>query len=177
MNDLPFSLLVNIRTLPRRGRVEDFTADTEQRAAIAEDQGLVDVKSFAGSAMVKLWKKDGVMVEGRVRAELVQACAVTGDPLTSDIDEEFSAVFAPEGSVLLKPKLDVDGEIILDPEGDDPPEPFTGDSIDLAEVWLEFLALGIDQFARIPGAELDQDEAKSGETSPFAALAALKQNS
>ncbi|EFL90520.1 DUF177 domain-containing protein [Ahrensia sp. R2A130] len=175
MSDLPFSVPVNVRTLPSRGRVEDFTADDDQRAAIAEDQGLIEVKSFHGFATVTPWKKDGVMVQGKVRGNLVQACAVSGDPLTADLDEEFNAVFAPEGSVLLKPKLDVDGEIILDPEGDDPPEPFTGDSIDLAEVWLEFLALSIDPFARIEGAELDQEEAKTGETSPFAALAALKE--
>ena len=175
MSDLPFSQPVNIRTLPRRGRVENFSADEQQRKAIAEDQDLIDIKSLSASATVKPWKKDGVMVEGTVRAELVQPCAVTGDPLTSDVNEEFNAVFAPEGSVLLKPKLDSEGEIILDAEGDDPPEPFTGDSIDLAEVWLEFLSLGIDPFARIPGAELNQEEIKTAETSPFAALAALKE--
>ncbi|MEN0040558.1 MAG: DUF177 domain-containing protein [Pseudomonadota bacterium] len=176
MSDLPFSHPVNIRTLPRRGRTETFTADEDQRAAIADDQDLIAVKSFNASAIVRPWKKDGVMIEGRVRAECVQLCAVTGDPLTSDIDEDFSAVFAPVGSKLLKPTLDSEGELVLDAEGEDPPEPFTVDSIDLAEVWLEFLSLGIDPFARIPGAELEQSEAQTGETSPFAALAALKEN-
>ena len=64
--------------------------------------------------------------------------------------------------------------MILDPMGDDIPDTFIGDSLDLAGPWLETFALGIDPFARIDGAEFSNENIDSERESPFAALAALK---
>ncbi len=68
---------------------------------------------------------------------------------------------------------------MLDPEGDDPPETFEGDSIDLWPFVLEMLVLALDPFPRAPDAQLPTgpDEANEPENagkSPFAVLQALK---
>ena len=86
------------------------------------------------------------------------------------INEAFETILVPANSKLAAPPSP---EMVLDAEGDDPPETFEGDTIDLAEVWMEFLALAIDPFPRAPGAELPET-ADDPKPSPFAALAALR---
>ena len=117
---------------------------------------------------------------GEVRAKLIQPCAITFDPLDAEILEQIDALYVPEGSKLAQPKLDGEGEIIVDPDGPDLPETFLGDMLDLAEIWLEFFALGLDPFAHKPGAALPESASTaddpSQDTSPFAALAALKKH-
>ena len=88
---------------------------------------------------------------GRVRASLVQDCVVTLDPVRSEVDEEISALFLPEGSRLATPRQSPEGEILLDAEGEDGPELFSGDTIDVGQLAEEFFALGIDPYPRKPG--------------------------
>lgn len=168
----PFRRVVNVRTLPRKGREERHVADDAERRAIADHLDVVSVESAAFEAKVVPWKRDGVRIEGRLAADLTQACVVSLEPVAASIDEPFEAILVPEGSKLAAPRQ-TDAEMLLDAEGEDPPETFEGDTIDLADVWLEFLALAIDPFPRKPDAELP-GEAEEGNPSPFAALAALK---
>ena len=177
MSELPFSRPVNVRTLPKKGRRESFEANATEASAIAELYDLHAVETFTCRAEIAPWKGRGVRVRGRVDATTVQPCAITTDPLRRSISETFEALYVPEGSRLARPDALVDGELVLSAEGDDPPETFTGDSLDLAEIWLEHFALGLDPFARIEGATLDAEPLDAEENpSPFAALAALKRD-
>jgi len=171
-----FSVPVNVRTLPRKGHKAEYCATQEVRAELARRFDLIELLAYSGTCLVAPWKKDGVKIVGSVSAKLVQSCAVTAEPLQTSIDEEIDIVFVPRGSKLARPGMGENGEIILDPEGDDLPEPFDGDTIDLADIWLEFFALGFNPFARSPGAQLPQRDASDAEESPFAALSALKKH-
>lgn len=172
----PFTLLINARTLPKRGRVVNFTAKPEQAAAIAVENDLVSVEIFTATATIQPWKGQGVSVTGRVQASITQPCAVTAEPVSDRVDEKVDMIYVPLDSKLAKPRLNEEGEWVLSVEGDDPPETFVGDSIDLAEVWLEHFTLGIDPYLRAEGADFQSAAADEPETapSPFAALAALK---
>ena len=168
----PICHVVNVRAMPRAGRSEAFEADEQARLALRDHLGIRDVRSFSASADITAWRGDGVKVEGRVSADLVQDCIVTLEPIETQVDETFEAVFVPEGSRLDNPAMG-DVQMMVDAEGDDPPETFPGDALDLGPVWTEFLTLAVDPFPRKPGAELPSAEGET-EPSPFAALAKLK---
>ena len=174
--DQPFTLPINVRTLPKKGQNVPYLADNDVRAHIAQTYDLISVESFKAHAVLAPWKRDGVEVRGTIDVQLTQPCAISGEPLSVRVQEDLEALFVPEGSRLSKPRKDDEGELIFDVEGDDLPDTFTGDSIDVAAVWLEFFGLGLDPFARIEGAELDVGLIDDPEDSPFAALAALKQD-
>jgi uncharacterized metal-binding protein YceD (DUF177 family) len=174
----PFSHPVNVRTLPKKGRRERYEAPDSVCAKIAAAYDLIGVAVFAAKAEIAPWKGRGVRVRGEIIASLSQPCAATSEPLDVAMNETFEATYVPEGSRLTKPRLNEVGEMVLDAEGEDPPEVFTGDSLDLANIWLEQFALCLDPFARVEGASplesiTDDEPAKEN---PFAALAALKGN-
>lgn len=174
---VPFEYAVNVRTLPRSGREERYEADETARAALAAANGLEEVRAFRADAKLMPWKKGGVQVKGRVRADVVQPCAATGEPLAASVDEEVDMLFVPAGSPLAKPRTDPDGELVFDPLGEDLPEPFEGDSIDLAALWCEFFTLGLDPNLRTEGATFESvEEDAQKEPSPFAVLASLKKH-
>ncbi len=177
----PFSVPVNVRRLPRKGVSQAYSATDEVALALARRFELIEVARFECEAIVTPWKKDGIKIVGSVKAAVVQPCAVSADPLEATVWEEIDAIYVPEGSRLARPKMNEEGEIVLDPEGDDLPETFAGDVLDLADVWLEFFALGLDPFARLEGASLAGSDADAGDpedagNSPFAALAQLKKH-
>ena len=175
-----FKLIVNVRTLPKKGQMVLHTATEEECAKVAEQFELVSVESFRGECLVAPWKRDGVKLTGVVKAKFTQPCSITMEPLEVKLEEPVEMLFVPDGSKLSRPKTNDEGEIIFDPEGDDLPETFIGDSIDIASVWLEFMALGIDPFARKEGAVFQGDEDGDSDAvspdSPFAALAGLKKH-
>lgn len=150
----PVSFPVHVARLPRKGMRVEIEADDGQRAALAAAHGLEGVDSFRAELDVIAWKKGGVKVEGRVRARIVQACIVSLEPVEQAVDEDVSALYLPEGSKLALPQRSAEGEMILDPEGEDAPETFSGDSIDVGQLAEEFFALGIDPYPRKAGAAL-----------------------
>ena len=112
---------------------------------------------------------DGVQIEGRWRARVVQTCGVSLEDFASDLGGAFRVRLAPQGSDLLP---DPEAEIPLDLEADDPPELLEGDEIDLGGYVVEHLALEIDPFPRKPGVVFEPP-ADTEERSPFAVLKRL----
>ena len=172
--ELPFSYPVNVRTLPRKGRHLNYQAPAEVLPLIAKAYDLTEVASFSAECLVQPWKRDGVKISGTVVSSHTQPSAVSGDPIESSVDEPFEALFVPENSRLSRPAVNGEGEMVVSLDADDVPEVFAGDSIDLAQVWLEFFALALDPFARSDDEEFDTEAFRDPESSPFAALAALK---
>jgi uncharacterized metal-binding protein YceD (DUF177 family) len=175
----PVSLKVDVSRLPAKGVVVKLEADAAQRAALADKHGLEAVSAFSFELRTSPWKRDGVHVAGSVKADITQSCIVSLEPVDAAIDEAVSAVLVPENS-RLAPQID-DGEILLDAEGDDAPETFSGNSIDAGALAEEFFVLAIDPYPRRKDAELPENVGNndSGETSeaPFAELGSLVRKS
>jgi hypothetical protein len=150
----PVSFLVHVARLPRKGMPVTIEADPRQRAALAREHGLAEVKSWHAGLLVEPWKRNGVKVSGRVVADIVQECVITLDPLESRIDEAVEGLFLPEDSKLGRLGFDGAGEILIAAEGPDSPETFSGDSIDVGALAEEFFALAIDPYPRKKGAEI-----------------------
>lgn len=148
----PVSFPVNVARLPQKGTTVVVEATEAQRAALAEEHDLLSVERYHAELLVTKWKRNGVKVRGRVEARITQACIVTLDPVEAVIDEEVEGVFLPEDSKLARHGFNAAGEILLDAEGPDSPETFTGDTIDAGALAEEFFGLAIDPYPRKAGA-------------------------
>ncbi len=174
------SLPVIVARIKSLGENVKGEADPAQCAELADRLGILTVKSYAIEARVLPFKKTGARIEGRVRGEVEQECVVTLKPVTEAIDEPFNLMLVPQGSPFARKSNDdpAGGELIVDPEGEDPPEEFEGEEIDVGAYAEEFFALALDDYPRAPDVDFaDHIEDQGGPDSdenPFAALAGLK---
>ena len=176
--NLPISLPVSVARLPQRGMPVKLVATDKERLALARDHDLLEVKDFAADLIVSKWRGDGVKVTGTVKAQIVQTCSITLEPLDAEVDNEVDAIFVPEHSKFARVQADANGELVLDADGPDAPETFAGDHIDVGAVAEEFFELGINPYPRKEGAMLQAAVGAAEEpakVSPFAKLSILKQ--
>jgi uncharacterized metal-binding protein YceD (DUF177 family) len=156
---------------PRRLAVE---ADEAERAALAERFGLAAIGRLTAEATLTR-SGETIIAAGSLRAEAVQICVATGEPVPAKVDEPFRIEFRPEPDAAA-PDEEVElGERELDVTF------YAGGAIDLGEAVAETLSLSLDPFPRAPGAEaslqaagVKSEEQARAESSPFASLAALK---
>ena len=163
----PVSFLANVARLPQKGLPVLVEANERQREALAAEHDLLSVESYRADLLVTSWKRNGVKVTGRVEADITQACIVTLDPVTAHIDESVEALFLPEQSKLGREGFEGGGEIVLDADGPDSPETFSGDTIDVGALAEQFFGLAIDPYPRKPGASLDAAGEDQPEESEF----------
>ncbi len=163
-----FSRLFDLRHLPA-GAVE-LEASAQECAALAARFDLVRVDALTASLRFET-EGSAVLAKGRLKAAIVQSCAVSGEDLPVAIDEPLALRFVPPG------KTDGGDEIELDEAELDEIEMSPQGAFDLGEALAQSLALAIDPYAVGPSAEEARrkagivDQEASG---PFAALAALK---
>jgi len=148
----------------------ELVANEAERAALARRFGLVSIDQLA-SRLHLACMDDVVTVQGRLSAQIVQSCAISGEDLPVTIDEPVALRFVP-ATPIEEEEIELE-EQDLDEIG------YSGHNFDLGEAVAQTLALSIDPYATGPDADRARkeagitDEAASG---PFAALAALKKN-
>ncbi|AQS62105.1 hypothetical protein AGRHK599_LOCUS851 [Rhizobium rhizogenes] len=173
-DDLPFSYPVKVGHISANPVRIGLEADAEELKALAKFWDVLSVDYLKAELQVSRWKKDGLKIKGEVHAAVTQSCVVTLEPVSSRIEETLEQIFVPEGSKLARMVTNEEGEIVLDPDGPDIPDQFTGDSIDVGAVVVEFAALAIDPYPRKPDAEFvdtgDREREEEKRPSPFAAL-------
>ncbi len=172
-----FSRPVDVESLGTTPIRLDIRADAEERANLARRFGLVELKSLAANVTLERDAAGDIRLLGRFKAEVVQTCVVTLDPVPATIDAEVERVFTPAA----RPDADSSEEVFLAPEDDEPADGLADGIVDVGETVAEALALEIDPFPRAPGAVFqglgtgEGDKAEDIEKSgPFAALAKLK---
>ena len=140
----------------------------EERLAIARRLELVELPALEADCVLDR-PDDGetVRVRGHLRAQVVQSCVVTLDPLPAEVDLTFERLLVPGWEPTMQ-----DGEESVDVEAPDI-EPLTSDRIDLGEMIIEELSLGLDPYPRSPDAEIVDDGAEPVDH-PFAALERLR---
>lgn len=168
-----FDAVVRIDRLPSAGRSVTVDADTETRAAIAQQMGLTAVERFVAELTVAPLR-GGLRAQGRLSARIEQPSVVSFEPVWQDIDEPIDRVFLPaqKSSTPATPGT----EIYVDLDDDDFPDHIDGPEVDLSALMLETLALAIEPYPRREGESLTALglDADDGEGGPFAALARLK---
>jgi uncharacterized metal-binding protein YceD (DUF177 family) len=163
-----FSHTVDRRHLPA-GSVT-LAANAGERAALAARFGLVAIGKL--EAEVRLTPDgDAIDATGRLRAEVTQSCAVSGEDLPVAIDEPLALRFVPAAPARAEAE-----EVELEASELDEIS-FDAHTFDLGEAVAQSLALAIDPYAVGPSAERVRKQAgllDEGAAGPFAALAALK---
>ena len=177
-SDLPPSELtrmVKARPLPAAPIVIEPTA--AECAALAARFGLGAVQALRAEVALEQ-KPSAIRATGRLRAQIMQPCAVSGEDFPVAIDEPVDLRFVDESAHALPD----DDAIEIELEADDCDEiAFSGDMFDLGEAVAQTLGLAIDPYAEGPGADAARIAAgivREGEQDgPLAAmLAALKKD-
>ena len=163
-----FSRPVDARHLPERPLRLEATGG--EREALARRFAIEAIDRL--EAEVALDREGGaVTANGRIEADVVQACAVSGEPVKTRLAEPFALRF-----VRSEPAHGADEEIEL--AADDLDEViYEGNQVDLGEAVAQSLSLAIDPYATGPEAEAVRREAGLSDAAAngaFAALAALK---
>jgi uncharacterized metal-binding protein YceD (DUF177 family) len=155
-----------------RGPVElRLEPDAQARAKIAKDLGLQSLPALSANLRVRPWL-DGAEVTGHFKAVVEQLCSLSLEAFEQPIKGAISLSVVPAGSPNA-PGGSEAHELELDLDAPEPPDVLAGDSIDLAAIVVEHLALEIDPFPRKPGAAFDYSPPAETE-SPFAVLRGLK---
>jgi hypothetical protein len=163
----PVSFEAHVGRLPQGGMPVVIEADAAECAALAQAHGLLSVESYRAELLVSRWKRNGVKVSGSVKADITQACVVTLDPVAAHIEEPVEGLFLPEDSKLGREGFGGGGEILIDADGPDAPETFSGDTVDVGALAEQFFGLAIDPYPRREGARLEAEADDEVEESEF----------
>ncbi|MDP2378163.1 DUF177 domain-containing protein [Reyranella sp.] len=171
---------VDLDRLGRTGAALDIVASEAECAALAKRFGFLDLKGMAARVTVDLRVGGQVVVEGRIRGKVVQACVLTLEPVMQELDDVFRIVFKKNLAEEFDPES---GEAVLNPQVD-APEPLAGNMLDVGEIVAEQLLLVAEPYPRRPGVKLEdvlpkpRGGARRGapgqQRHPFAGLAALR---
>ena len=170
MTSPEFSRTVRADTIGAQPLAMRIAAEPGERQALARRFGILSLDLLEAELSVARPNEDA-LAAGRFTAEVVQSCAITGEPVPARIEEDFEIHFRPlptggepeEEVELAEQELDV---MFYDAA-----------MVDLGEAVAQTLALALDPYPRAPGAEdaLKQagviDESEAG---PFGALAGLR---
>jgi len=179
---IPFEAEVRVASLDPQAETPVERRLTEAECtALARFLGIEGVAALGFAGGVRRWGDKGWEVAGRLEAVVTQACVVSLEPVEERVDTAVVRRYMP-GAEQLAPDTVELGPEDLPADDADEIEGF-GDSIDLAALMVESLALALEPYPRAPGAAFDghlhaapgvtplSDEAMR----PFSQLAALKQ--
>ena len=146
--------------------------ETKARAALATDLGIRGIKKLTFTGHVRPEGNRDLALEADLGATVVQDCVVTGEPVTTRIDEPVERRFLAD---MPEPGAD---EIEMPDDENADPLPAT---LDLSEIMAEALALALPPWPRAEGVEpVDISVTEPGKTPmtdddarPFAGLKAL----
>ncbi len=136
--------------LARLGALEvryPISAVPEERAALARRFDLRSLDRLEAEIRLQRLAGGMVRVSGHVGADVVQACVVSLEPVTSVVEQDFALLYGSSGS---------GKSVMIDLETDEA-EPFDGDAIDIGEAVAQQLVLALDPYPRAAGASLAWD--------------------
>jgi uncharacterized metal-binding protein YceD (DUF177 family) len=165
--------MVKARPLPAEPVV--IEASEAERAALAARFGLGAVHSLRAEVALDQ-KPRAIRATGRLKAQIMQPCAVSDEDFPVTIDEAVDLRFVEDSGRAMTE----DEALEIELEADDCDEiAFTGEMFDLGEAVAQTLGLAIDPYAEGPGADAARKAAgivaEGEQDGPMAAmLAALK---
>jgi uncharacterized metal-binding protein YceD (DUF177 family) len=174
--------IVDVDRMGPDGTALEIAASESERASLARRFGFLGLPSFSARATVDRRPGGQIVVEGRLRGRVVQACILTLDPVAQDLDETFRIVFRRDFAEERDPES---GEALISAHTD-APEPLAGNLLDVGEIVAEQLALAADPYPRKKGVSLDdvmpkpaarwggRPGSKDQRKHPFAGLARLR---
>ena len=122
-----FSRVVSVESLDGTGRALEFEACGEELEAVRRRLGLDGLSSLRAKARLLRTGRDRVRVDIDFRADVLQSCVVTLEPVSSRVSETAVVYFQRDLEHGDEPD-------VLDPDAPDPPEPLVEGRIDVGEL-------------------------------------------
>jgi uncharacterized metal-binding protein YceD (DUF177 family) len=152
------------------GLGRDQSATPDEVAAFATALGMLRLSAVKASYRIDRLAGGAYRLKGRVVAGGEQACVVSLEPVAAHLDEAFDVEFWPD-----LPDADGGEDKAVLNERD--VERLDNGVIPVGRIVFETLSAGLDPYPRKQGAEfswIDKPATEPEKTSPFAALAKLK---
>ena len=141
-----------------------IAADADERAGVAEELDLLALDRLTAEGELARHAR-GLVWQGRVRANVTQACVVTFEPIHRAIDVAVERLFVLGSTPAT-------GEVAVEPEDPDI-EYLTEPTIDLGALAVEELALALDPYPRSAGADAVVDRYRAAEPASGGAFGVL----
>lgn len=169
-----FSRPVDIDRVGNAEVVQDIAATAEECAALARRFNILAIDRLEARIRLRRARGGSVLrLSASIRADAVQACVVTLEPVPGHVETEFTTLYGDGGT---------GGEgIDIDPDSETSLEPWPEGPLDIGEVVAQEFALALEPYPRAPGVVLDaswsppEPPVDSPEkVNPFAVLGRLK---
>jgi len=172
MTPVPFQKFYDLSSLSQGGDEVVIAPNEAERAALAKFAGLEKVKSLEARVVLNRPSPNRFLLGYSLRADIVQACVVTLDPVENRIALDFER----ELKLAHRQRRGAAPDTFEAAEGqDEGPEDIDSPQYDLAAPVMEEFVLAIDPYPRAPGAKLDLPEpGVPAADNPFAVLKNLK---
>jgi uncharacterized metal-binding protein YceD (DUF177 family) len=162
------SRVVSLQSVREHRRfTAQVTASPEECVALAKRYQITAVNNVQADVVLKTMGPDLVRFTGVIKAQIVQPCGVSLEPVTQDIAEEHDELLTTSADLLVP----IDDMV---PDANSPTELIEGDSIDYGEIVAQIIALAIDPFPRKD--EYATVSHVEHSNNPFDALKTLKQS-
>lgn len=158
-----------------------ISATASQKSKLADRFKIVQLDSLeAAVTIAKQRHGEGIVINGNLKATLVQQCVVTLGDVPETLDEEFELLLlSPEQAAAFD-----EDEVYADPEAPDY-DALEGDVVNLGEIVAQTLSVMMNPYPRVAGAEVKPvaggnfttNEEIGKKPNPFAALAELRDKS
>jgi hypothetical protein len=169
----PLSRSFDLNRLSEAGYETTIEAGPEDRGKLAEWADVIAVNRFVGSIVMHRLSSNRFAYEAHLEADIEQACAVSLEPVFSNIAMDFTRELHLVPHV--KKVIDISGELSSAAGDDAVPEEIDSPRYDIAAPLLEEFLLAIDPYPKAQGANLDlPDDAAAKPENPFAVLKGLK---
>ena len=174
LDDMPLHSWVHATVdVPAGGLERTRAASDEERRAICKTLNLASLERLEARYRISSLAGGGWRLSGSVRANLVQNCVVTLEPVPSAIDESFDVEFWRETG---DNQGGEDKSVLNGPDV----EPLPDDQIPAGRIVFETLSSSIDPYPRKAGAAFEWQDSEAGEaqkSNPFSVLVRLKDKS
>lgn len=174
------AVALRVAELPKgRKQAFDIAPDTKMRAMLAEALGITTLRKLRFRGTLEPLDRHDWRLSADLGATVVQPCVATLEPVTTRIDTGVERRFLTD--MPAPSELDATPEDGVEMPEDESAEPL-GETIDLARVLHEALALALPDYPRADGADSAFVQAAPPGTAPltdddlkpFASLAGLK---
>jgi uncharacterized metal-binding protein YceD (DUF177 family) len=168
------TLPLRLAALPRgRAHPVHLRPDPQARAALAADLGILAVRKLDFAGTLEPDGRTGWRLAARLGATVVQACIVTGAPVTTRIDTDVRRRWLPDVDDAPGTEAELPDDVTVEP---------LRPLVDAGDVLREELSLALPDWPRAEGASLTGGEGPEpaaesppeARPNPFAALAALR---
>lgn len=146
-----FSRKIEAATVSSRSSERQIDASVAECKALADVLELQAIDRLVATLRLRRLASGLIEVLGEIESDVVQTCVVTLEPVPAKIRERLRLTL---GDAEPAPML---GEIDIEFDASDPPEPIVDGVIDLGALVAEQLSLALEPYPRKEGAEVPQE--------------------